>query len=317
MLLHEIPVNAIEDADVFAIVADSIKKVSKAGLYFAIKISDKSGEIAARKWNVEQDAEAPTPGTVWKFRGNMGLWSDKKQFTIKQMRLAEIGEYDESTLVRTTALDVSAMFSALHVMINGIKSEFLRRVVAHIFFDCEEKLARYPAAKGMHHAYVGGLLEHIYKMARSADLLSNVYSELNRDVLIAGVLLHDIGKLLELRKVGLTTVYTIAGSLLGHLVLGLNIIDHAARCTLEEELRSPRDEELLLMTKHAVASHHGRLEWGAVKVPMTTEALVVHQLDVLDARLNNAADSLITAVDGECTEYNQAWDTYLYKENNL
>jgi len=166
---------------------------------------------------------------------------------------------------------------------NSIANSQVRELLDCFFEndDFAKKFKNHPAAKNMHHAYAGGLLEHTLSIVKTCDLLSKHYSFLNRDILLAGAMLHDIGKLKEM-KGGLATEYTTPGQLVGHLVIGSQMIEKAIGSIPE----FPEETKLLL--QHLVLSHHGKLEFGSPVKPATLEALVLHSLDILDANLFQA-----------------------------
>ena len=184
-----------------------------------------------------------------------------------------------SDFIPKVPLEPTQMMNDIMARIQQMQDNKLRKLVEMVFNDHQSELMYWAAAKGMHHALYGGLLYHIYRMGMNADAQCNIYPELNRDLLVAGAYLHDIGKLMELNTSTLGTAeYTTTGSLVGHAYLGMHMLeDYGKKCDVPQNT--------VLQLQHMVASHHGNLEWGAVTVPQTMEAQMLHYLDMIDSRM--------------------------------
>jgi 3'-5' exoribonuclease len=198
----------------------------------------------------------------------------------------------------------------LHNLIRSVGDPYLKKLLAHFFkkSDWWERFQEAPAAKGIHHAYVGGLLEHSLSVAGIADFLSSHYQGVDRSLLIAGALLHDIGKLVELTMEGGVVDYTVQGRLKGHLVIGSEMVAQAAAKIADFP------EDVLAQLQHLILSHHGRQEFGSPTVPMTVEAFILSFLDDLDAKMNITEQlrRKMAGAEMSWTEYQRALERYLY-----
>jgi 3'-5' exoribonuclease len=243
--------------------------------------------------------------------GRVQSYRNALQVSILSARPCDLESVDPSDYLPASTLDTDTMFAELTTFIDTVKLEPARKLLDAFFHD--EKTAtlfrRAPAAKGFHHGYLGGLLEHTLSVVKLLDRMAAHYPELDRDLLIAGGMLHDIGKIHELTYDNMIA-YSDEGRLVGHLVIGVEMLD--------EKIASIEDfpARLALDLRHIILSHHGEFEYGSPKRPKTMEALVVHFMDDLDAKLNAfksfvAADAANT--DSEWTSYNRFFERYLYK----
>ena len=215
---------------------------------------------------------------------------------------------DESEFQVLSKNDLVRLEAELATILGSIRSAPLAALVAEILADKSlmAAFARTPAGVKHHHAYAGGLLDHVVNLLRLADRVAPLYPALDRDLLLVGVLVHDIGKVRELESLqGFS--YTDEGQLLGHVLLGLEMIDAKIR-SIESRTGKPFDPEAAVRVKHMIASHHGQYEFGAPKLPMTLEAIALHHLDHLDAKMAGTIQLLqneATADDG-WTQYQQS-----------
>jgi len=203
------------------------------------------------------------------------------------------------------------MFQDMLAYIDNLSSEALKKLLEAFFHDekTAELFQRAPAAKGFHHIYLGGLLEHTLSVVRLLDGVARHYPQLNRDLLIAGGMLHDIGKIYEFSYDGLVS-YSDEGRMIGHLVMGVEMIDKKIDAIPDFPV------QLALELRHIILSHHGEFEYGSPKRPKTMEALVIHFMDDMDAKLN-AFQSFVAAdaanADSDWTSYNRFFERYLFK----
>jgi 3'-5' exoribonuclease len=222
------------------------------------------------------------------------------------------GEYDPSIFLPASNRTVEELYDEILTLIAGVNDENLRGFLQAVFEDegFRKHFVRAPAAKGWHHSYIGGLVEHTYDMAELAMKTAEVYPDIDRDLLLAGVLLHDVGKIEEL-SVTNHIDYSDRGRLLGHITLGVEFVD--------ERLRGIEGfpQELGVRLKHMIVSHHGTLENGSPIVPMTLEALLLHYIDNLDAQVRGVSQVLEkgTGRNDNWTEYVRLLDRYIYKGN--
>jgi len=247
--------------------------------YFAVTLGDRSGNIEARVWDAA-DAGDFEPGEVVKVRGQVCRYNEKLQINIDKIRRAAANEYQLGDFVPQSERNIDQMWAELEACVAGFTDPHLQALLQSFLRDPEiaAALRQAPAAKGMHHAWIGGLLEHILSLLGICDLAAGHYAGINRDLLLTGVILHDIGKLRELRW-GTSFDYTIEGQLLGHITIGLGMIE--ARIAAIPDF--PPAKRILV--EHLVLSHHGKYEFGSPKLPMIPEAILLHYLDDLDAKM--------------------------------
>jgi 3'-5' exoribonuclease len=253
--------------------------------FLDLELADASGSMVAKVW-----ADSPALNGAFeahrfvKFKGQVKNYRDQLQVSLDACRLATEEDrrdgFDESLLVPSTREDIGALWARLQeLMTVEVEQPVLRRLARETLAVHGAALREHPAAKSMHHAYRGGLLEHVVSMAELAVLLARHYRELDRDLLLLGVLFHDLGKLVELGAMPAND-YTLAGRLVGHVVIGRDLLRE--RCAAIEGF--PADLQLLL--EHLVLSHQGKKEFASPVEPMTPEALALHFIDDLDSKLN-------------------------------
>jgi 3'-5' exoribonuclease len=284
-----------QEADLFALLTAKEQLTTREGKpYFKVTFRDASREVSFPVWdNAPLAAECRdswTPGVFYKLRATYRETNYGPQLEIRRIR--EVTEadaadgFDPAMCLPCSRFDPVAMFAELlRVAEEEIPSEDLRRLVVSILESNRERLLVSAAARHHHHAYVGGLLEHTLSVARNAVFLAAKYAEyypdmrppLDRGLVVAGAILHDIGKVQELRQEPTGTVYTPRGELIGHMPLGRDIVRQAAA---EIDLKA----DALLRLEHLILSHQRLPEWGSPKPPMTPEALLVHYADDVDAK---------------------------------
>lgn len=247
--------------------------------YLAIILCDRTGTIEARVWNAD-DAGDFEPGDVVKVRGQVCRYNEKLQINIDRLRRAAPNEYDLGDFVPKTERNTDEMWSELQAYVASFTDPHLKALLEAFLADEEiaAALRNAPAAKGLHHAWIGGLLEHVLSLMGMCDLAVQHYPGVNRDLLLTGVVLHDIGKLRELSW-GTSFDYTLEGQLLGHITIGLGMIERK----IDAIPGFPPAKRVLV--EHLVLSHHGKYEFGSPKLPMTPEAILLHYLDDLDAKM--------------------------------
>ncbi|MDH4226403.1 MAG: HD domain-containing protein [Deltaproteobacteria bacterium] len=307
-------VSAIKDGDrvdSFFLVSKKDMGVSKAGKpYLAVKLMDKTGEMDARVWdNAESVAEAFVKGEVVMVKGSAVLYREKVQLNLSDIKSVAPGSYAMADFLPSSRFEPSKMIAELDAVIEAIADKHIKALLKSLFSDksIREPFMLAPAAKGMHHPYIGGLIEHVLSLCRLASLVCSHYTGVNRDLVTAGLILHDIGKIREL-SFDKSFEYTDEGRLIGHITIGVELVT--------ERMKKLPDfpEDLGLHIKHIMLSHHNLLEFGSPKRPKTLEAIVVAYLDDLDAKVN-AIESLIEqdGGDGNWTEYQRMFERYIYK----
>ncbi|MBT9332862.1 3'-5' exoribonuclease YhaM family protein [Paracidobacterium acidisoli] len=254
--------------------------------YLALSLCDATGQLEARLWEADGVADFAA-GDVVKIQAQVGRYQDKLQMVVKKLRPARPEEYDLGDFVPKTGRDVEELWAELNSFVASFADPDLQALL-RAFLDDEEiagALREAPAAKSMHHAWIGGLLEHVVSLLGICRITAQHYPEVNRDLLLTGAFLHDIGKLRELRW-GTSFDYTIEGQLLGHITIGIGLI--------EKKIAALPDfpEAKRILVEHLVLSHHGRYEYGSPKLPMIPEAILLHYLDDMDAKMQTVRSEL-------------------------
>ncbi len=285
---------------------------TKNGLpYLALTLSDRSGRIEGRVWeNAAGFADLFEVGDAVFVKGEVQLFRESLQVKLSGLKKVEVP--DPSFFLPVTSADPDALWSELQRFTKGVKDPVLSGLLGFIFRDRRIATAfrAAPAAKRMHHAYIGGLLEHSVSVARNAVQVSRLYSQIDRDLLVTGAILHDIGKIDELRYDAPPIDYTDKGRLLGHIAIGLTIVD--GFCPLLEDTAGA--DERISALKHLILSHHGQREFGSPVLPMTEEALVLHLIDDLDAKLNflDGLKKTLPAGRRSWTDFQRTLDRHLF-----
>lgn len=275
-------------------------------LYLQVELADRSGAITGRMWNASDfHFEGFDDGDFVHVEGSTQVYSGNLQVIITSITRADPRSVDESEFRVLAVDDIAALRAELVSILGTVRQPLLAALVAETLADeaLMAALGRSPAGVKQHHAYAGGLLEHVVCLLRIADRVAPLYADLDRDLLLVGVLFHDLGKTVELESErGFS--YTDAGQLLGHVLLGLEIVEEKIGA-VEQRCGAPFDEETATRIKHMVASHHGEYEFGAPKLPMTLEAVALHHIDQLDARMAATTQLLRNeaALDGGWTQY--------------
>ncbi len=261
------------------------------GQYLALTLADKTGQLEARMWEEFADAlQTCNDGCFVKVQGQISKYQGKFQITLSRMRNAADAEIDKADFVPTSMFDIAEMDLELRDYVSKFESESLRRLVLSFLDDPEigPAFREAPAAKRLHHAWLGGLLEHVLSLVRVCLATAPFYPEVDPDLLVTGAILHDIGKVRELSwSSGFN--YTLEGQLIGHITIGLAMLrERVALLNAEAESKELQNEvfpkQLLLVLEHLILSHHGKLEFGSPKLPMTPEAILLSALDDLEAK---------------------------------
>lgn len=293
----------------FLLVRSAEKRTGSTGNpYLDLTISDNSGDINAKVWNTTQ--EPPQVGTVIKLRGVVTEFNGRLQFRVEKFRDAvPSDEVDLSLLVASAPEKPEVMLKTVHDVLENMTNDTLKKVVRWMLDDIQDKLLYYPAAQRLHHAERSGLLHHITSMLKVADALIGCYPTLDGDLLKAGVIVHDLGKVFEMDsdEYGNVRDYTRDGLLLGHLVRGVSRVRKAA-----EETGVPQEDEYLLLLEHMILSHHGIAEYGSTRPPMFPEAEMLHFIDVMDARMNEMGSILARIPEGVFSEKIWSLDRRIY-----
>jgi len=284
----------------FLVQEKEVRNTNTGKPYLRMELGDRSGSVEARMWEqFEACAKTVNRDDFVKVHARVEIYRNKPQLSLQQFRLAKPEEIDLADFLAHTPFDVEEMYRQLLSDAEGIKNPWLQKLVLKILRnpEIEVRYKRAPAAKVMHHAYLGGLLEHVVGLCGLAKLVALHYPELDVDLLLTAAMLHDVGKLDELcyeRSVS----YTTEGQLLGHIVMELETVAKA----MEEIEGFPA--KLKAVVQHILISHHGQYEFGSPKLPMIREALVFHYLDDMDSKVA-AVRSAMTIESGE-----EQWSAY-------
>jgi len=278
----------------FLVCEKEIRATREGKSYLRLELGDRTGTIEARMWDgFESDAASFQRDDFVKVQARVESYRNKLQVAIDKIRRAEEHEVDATDFFAHTSEDVDELYAKLVAFVALVKNPCLRRLLENVVTDpgIVPRLKRAPAAKVMHHAYLGGLLEHVVSLCGLCSVVLTHYPEADPDLLLTGAVLHDIGKLQELsydRSLG----YTDEGQLLGHILIEYEFV--AKKIDAIEEF--PPDLKTLVL--HMLVSHHGRYEFGSPKLPMFREALMLHYLDDLDSKMA-AARAVLDSDKGE------------------
>ena len=285
--------------------------VTKTGKeYENVILQDKTGQLDAKIWDpgaagicdFEPLDYVEVTGIVTSFNGML-------QLKIERARKAGEGEYDPADYLPTTKKDIEVMYKELTALINSVKNPYLNKLLKGFLVDDEDMVKRFKtasAAKAMHHGFIGGLLEHSLSVAKLCEYLAGAYPILNRDLLITAAILHDIGKLKEISGFP-TNDYTDEGNLLGHIVMGSEMISRQAASI--EGFPAKLENEL----KHCILAHHGKLEFGSPKKPALIEALALSYADDLDAKIETFTESLESKESCDWLGYSKVFESNIRK----
>lgn len=296
-LLYDIQTG--EEFGLFVLIKSADVRVARNGNPFiAFNFQDRSGSMDGMYWSAtEEEIARFQPGKVVFLRGERDNYQGKSQVKIKQLRIAEEGEpIDPALYVERVEMRRDAIEEEINEALFLIREPNITRVVRKILSMVEEDFYTYPAAKRHHHAMVGGLSYHTVSMVKIARSLLKIYPELNASLLIAGIVLHDIGKTIELSG-PISTEYTLKGKLMGHIVIMSELIDKACH-----DININPEMESIVLLKHVVLAHHGKMEYGSPVAPQILEAELIHQIDMMDANLNMMLTATSKIEGGEFSE---------------
>jgi 3'-5' exoribonuclease len=279
----------------FVVVVKQVKPKKTGEPYLALTLGDRSGHIEAKMWDNVQDAlDAFEQDDFIKIKGLLNKYKNRFQITIHKLRRLGDSEVDFSDYLPKTTKDIGELWQTLAGYVASFQNVHLKALVESFMADPEiaEAYRMAPAAKTLHHAYIGGLLDHVVSLCRSCDAVSRNYPQINRDLLLTGAFLHDIGKIHELTY-NRSFSYSTRGQLLGHMVIELEMLQ--AKIALVPGF----PDELKTLVEHLIISHHGQYEFGSPKLPMFPEALMLHYLDDLDSKMESMRAHFERGADSE------------------
>jgi 3'-5' exoribonuclease len=265
----------------FVVVSRQVKPKKSGEPYLALTVGDRSGHLEAKMWdNVEDAIDACDQDDFIKVKGLINKYKNRFQLTIHKLRRMGESEVDFADYLPKTSKDIGELWRTLAGYVASFKDPHLKALVETFMADPEiaEAYRNAPAAKTLHHAFIGGLLEHVVSLFNSCDLLCRNYPQINRDLLLTGAFFHDIGKIHELTY-NRSFSYSTRGQLLGHMIIELEML----QAKLQHLPGFP--ESLKTLVEHLIISHHGQYDFGSPKLPMFPEALMLHYLDDLDSKM--------------------------------
>jgi 3'-5' exoribonuclease len=287
-------------------------------LYLQVELSDRGGSISARMWNAtENQYRNFEDGDYIRVEGTAQLYQGSMQVIATQISRALASEVDPEDFLPLVPVDIDRLAARLRDLLRGMKNHHLRSLAECFLIDDAfmRKFTHAPAGVKNHHAYHGGLLDHVVNLMETTARVAPLYPNLDGDVLLMGAFVHDMGKIDELSyERGLS--YSDEGQLIGHLVMAVGMLEQKVR-EAEQLSGEPMPKELILRLKHMIVSHHGEYEFGSPKLPMTLEAVALNLLDNLDAKLHSFQQQMQDDpnVESPWTQYNPQIGRKLYKGN--
>jgi 3'-5' exoribonuclease len=278
--------------------------------YLRVRLTDRTGEIEGRIWDgVEEFADLFEREDFIRIKAQATSYQDQVQLNIKSLTKTERGEVALEDFLPASEKDPEEMLAELIKIAEGIENRYLKELVMAFLGDEEfmTLFKRAPGAKRLHHAYLGGLLEHTLSVVKLIQEIKGHYEGINHDLLLAGGTLHDIGKVNEL-SYDIAFDYTDEGRLVGHIVMGTQMVE----AKISQIKGFPK--ELAMLMRHLMVSHHGQHEWGSPTRPMTLEANILYYLDDLDAKVNGIKEFMDRGEEGaRWTAFHRMFDRFFYK----
>lgn len=321
--IRSLPPNGYVEG-VYAVMNPQIGTTRAGKPYLKCLLRDATGEVTARQWSIDEDAfpQLGSTGFVWA-AGHTQVYNGQLQLIVEQIKPVQVGQEELAALLPSTNRDINEMFTEVISMLGSLKHPAIK-ALADVYLADEDLMSSFrqaPAAVSMHHAYIGGLLEHTLQLLNLAEAMLPLYPRLNRDIVLMGLFLHDLAKTTELTwEKGFD--YTADGNLIGHVVRGAIWLQvKAAIAGKQSGHRLP--SEALRVLQHIIISHHGEPEYGAAKLPSTPEAIFIAMLDNLDAKTEMALTysrpepAPVLVVEGDFTDKVWALGTRLFKPDPL
>jgi 3'-5' exoribonuclease len=273
---------------IFVAANKQLRPNRNGNLYLQVELSDRGGTISARLWNATEDIyRAFEDGDYVRVEGVAQMYQGAMQIIASHVSRALSSEIDPQDFLPLVSVDLDRLTARLREMLRGLANPHLRAIAECFLIDEEfmQKFTRSPAGVKNHHAYLGGLLEHVVNLMETATRVAPLYSAIDAELLLMGAFLHDLGKVDEL-SYARGFAYTDEGQLIGHLVMAVGMLDKKV-AQAEELTGESIPASTVLRLKHMIVSHHGEYEFGSPKLPMTLEAVALHLLDNLDAKIHS------------------------------
>jgi 3'-5' exoribonuclease len=302
--------------EAFLVADKQLRANRQGGLYLNLELRDKTGTVGARLWNASESlARLFEPGDFLHVRGKTQVFQGALQIILNHLEVVDPSQIEPEDFLPQSTENIAKLMARLREILFGMNNPHLRAVVECFLIDDDfvRKFTTAPAGIKNHHAYQGGLVEHVVNLLNVASRITEFYPELDRDLLLTGIFLHDVGKVEEL-SYDRAFAYSDEGQLVGHLVIGVEML--AKKVAQTTELTGePFPAELALRLKHMIVSHHGSYEFGSPKLPMTLEAVALHYLDNLDAKLHTFSREIRDdpSRDSSWTPFQQSLGRRLFK----
>lgn len=296
----------------------AVKTGSNKKNYMDLLLGDKTGEISGKKWDLADEeiegAKRLAPGDILKIKATVTEWNGMKQ--LKVTRIRKTGAEDDldiSDYIKAAPEAPEAMYRYIMETAEGLDDEDLKKLCVLNLNEHRDKLMYYPAASKNHHAEMAGLLWHMKRMLMTGERICQVYTDLDRNMVLAGVILHDMQKIYEIdsNEMGISDGYSFEGQLLGHIVMGVKVLDKQM-----SDLGFPREKAIMM--EHMILSHHYEPEFGSPKRPLFPEAEILHYLDIIDASMYDMEDALERTAAGDFSD--RVWtldNRRLYKASGI
>lgn len=300
----------------FLVQSRELRSTREGKPYLALRLGDRTGAVEARMWEVEEAEGEFARDDVVKVEATVESYRGRTQLKVKRLRRAKDSEVELADFLPETQADVEALYAELLEVARSLGNPHLRGLLLAVLEDPEigPRLKKAPGAKSLHHAYRGGLIEHIVSLCRLCRLAAQNYPEVELDLLLTGALLHDIGKVYEL-SYERSFDYTTAGNLLGHIAIALELLSR------KMDALAGFPAELRTLVQHLLLSHHGRLEFGSPVTPRFAEAVLLHYLDDIDSKMEAIRSSLRAAEaegrEGDWTDWNRSLDRPLLRREKF
>jgi len=301
--------------DVYMVHDPILRSTTNGGLYIAMYLSDKTGQLNGRMWQASESAynSLPKPGFI-KVQGRSELYKDNLQIIVNQFQAVDAEQVEIADFLARTEKNRKEMFEEIVGMLSQIKNPQVGRLVGAFIEDKElmKKFCQAPAAVKMHHNYIGGLLEHTHSMMKVANAILPLYPKINSDLVLAAIFIHDMGKTEEL-SYDMAFSYTDSGQLIGHISKGIMMLQKKADKLADSGKTIGRD--VLDVLGHIILSHHGQYEFGSPKLPATAEAFMVNYIDDLDAKMSQVTSAINDEPgDSNWTGWQGSLGTRLYRK---
>ena len=301
--------------DIYVVRDPILRSTTRGDLYIAMHLSDRSGQLNGRMWQATETIykALPKPGFVH-IQGRSELYQNNLQIIINNISVVDVSKVCIDDFLAKTKKDVKQMFEELKEIVNRIRNPQLRAITEEFLADDElmEKFCNAPGGMKLHHDCIGGLLEHVHNMLRVAVAILPLYPNLQADLVLTGIFLHDIGKTEELTY-DMAFTYTDSGQLIGHIVKSVLMMNQKVDALKAKGIQI--EQEVVDSLGHIILSHHGEYEYGSPKLPAMLEAFMVYYIDDLDAKLNLVESAINEEQsDSNWTAWKNALQTRLYKK---